>query len=387
MSFVHHAGEDGSVQFRLGLMFTAGVLVSFLTLALVVIGLQAAGELVGWGFQFQNPVFVVVMAAVVFAFGLSLFGVYEIILPMQIGGGSGRKGAYAESFLNGVLATALATPCTAPLLGSALGFAFSQPAAVVLAIFLTTGLGLSLPYLVLSLNPGWLRFVPKPGAWMDRFKQFMGFLLMATLIWLLWVLGQQVGLDALASVMAFLLVLGFALWLYGSMLTLSSSTARRSVVWAVVLVLVVGGWTQFVGDRVSAEAVAANAPGAAHGDARAFSVEALEAEVAAGKTVFIDFTAAWCMTCKVNERTVIQSDEVQQTIEELGVVTLVGDWTNRDETITRVLRQYGRSGVPFYAVFPAGRIDDPIVLPEVITRSLLIDALEQAGPSRTVASR
>jgi thiol:disulfide interchange protein DsbD len=347
MSFVNHAGEDRRVQFRLGLMFTAGVLASFLALALVVIALQSAGELIGWGFQFQNPAFVVVM-----------------------------------SFLNGILATALATPCTAPLLGSALGFAFSQPAAVILAIFLTTGLGLSLPYLLLSLNPGWLRFVPKPGPWMDRFKQAMGFLLMATLVWLLWVLGQQIGLDALASVMAFLLILGFALWLYGSMLTLSSSNARRTTVWVIVLALVVGGWWQFVGDRVSAEAVAENAQVAIP-----FSEETLAAEVAAGNTVFIDFTAAWCMTCKVNEKTVIMSNEVQEVFAELGVVSLLGDWTNRDETITRVLRRHGRSGVPFYAVYPPGRLDDPIVLPEVITRSIVIDALREAGPSATVASR
>jgi thiol:disulfide interchange protein DsbD len=386
MSFVHHAGEDRGVQFRLGLMFTAGVLASFLALALVVIALQSAGELIGWGFQFQNPAFVVVMAAIVFAFGLSLFGVYEIILPMQIGGG-GSHGRYGESFLNGILATALATPCTAPLLGSALGFAFSQPAAVILAIFLTTGLGLSLPYLLLSLNPGWLRFVPKPGAWMDRFKQAMGFLLMGTLIWLLWVLGQQVGLDALASVMAFLLLVAFALWLYGSMLTLSSSTARRTTVWIIVIAIVAGGWWQFVGDRVSATAVAENAQVASHGDWIPFSDEILAAEVGAGNTVFIDFTAAWCMTCKVNEKTVINTDEVQAVFAELGVVKLLGDWTNRDETITRMLRRHGRSGVPFYAVFPPGKLDDPIVLPEVITRSLVIEALREAGPSAEIASR
>jgi len=387
MSFVHHAGEDRAVQFRLGLMFTGGVLASFLALAAVVIGLQAAGDLVGWGFQFQNPAFVVVMAAVVFAFGLSLFGVYEIILPVQVGGGGGRNGAYAESFFNGVLATALATPCTAPLLGSALGFAFSQPPMVIVAIFLTTGFGLSLPYLVLSLNPNWLRFVPKPGAWMERFKQLMGFLLMATLIWLLWVLGQQIGLDGLAWVMVFLPLLGFALWLYGAMLTLSSSPTRRITVWAVVIALIAGGWIQFVGGHVSAEAVEANAQVTTHGDWIPFSVETLEAEVAAGNTVFIDFTAAWCMTCKVNEATVINSDEVQSRFEELGVVTLLGDWTSRDETITRILRKYGRSGVPFYAVFPGGRIDEPIVLPEVITRSIVIDALNEAGPSASVASR
>jgi thiol:disulfide interchange protein DsbD len=215
----------------------------------------------------------------------------------------------------------------------------------------------------------------------------MGFLLMATLVWLLWVLGQQIGLDALASVMAFLLILGFALWLYGSMLTLSSSSARRTTVWVIVLALVVGGWWQFVGDRVSAEAVAENAQVASHGDWIPFSEETLAAEVAAGNTVFIDFTAAWCMTCKVNEKTVIMSDEVQEVFAELGVVSLLGDWTNRDETITRVLRRHGRSGVPFYAVYPPGQLDDPIVLPEVITRSIVIDALREAGPSATVASR
>jgi thiol:disulfide interchange protein DsbD len=392
MSFVSHAGEDRGVQVRLGLTFAAGVLASFLALALVVIALQAAGDQLGWGFQFQNPAFVVVMAAIVFAFGLSLFGVFEILLPVQMGGG-GKGGAYAESFLNGILATALATPCTAPFLGTALGFAFTQPAWAILAIFVMIAVGLSLPYVLLSLNPAWLRFVPKPGAWMDRFKQGMGFLLMATLVWLLWVLGQQIGLDGLVQVMAFLLVLGFALWLYGSMLNLSSSSTRRSVVWGLVLVLVVGGWWQFLRTPLSSEAIAANTAGATTGHSdgdivwQPFTVETLEAEVAAGNTVFIDFTAAWCTTCKVNEKTVLSTDAVHEKLRELGVVTLLGDWTNRDPVITRVLRQFGRSGVPFYAVFPAGRLDAPIVLPEIITQGLVLEALEEAGPSRASLSR
>ena len=395
MGFVQHAGEDRSVQFRLGAMFAAGVLVSFLALAVVVIALQAAGDQLGWGFQFQNPVFVLVMGAVVFAFGLSLFGVYEIVLPVQVGGGGGRGSAYAESFMNGVLATALATPCTAPLLGAALGFAFTQPPAVILAIFLTVGLGLSLPYVILSLNPGLLRFVPKPGPWMDTFKQAMGFLLMGTLIWLLWVLGQQVGTDGMIAALIFILVLGFALWMYGRMLDLNSSTQRRVSVWAVMLVLVAGSWWQFVHEPLSGEAIAAQQGTqqvASHGGGgtaawEPFSVAALETAVAEGNTVFVDFTAAWCTTCKVNEKTVIMTEPVLSKIEELGVKTFVGDWTNRDEEITRVLRQFGRSGVPFYAVFPAGRIDSPIVLPEIITQSMVVEALEEAGPSRTVASR
>jgi len=395
MGFVQHAGEDRSVQFRLGLMFAAGVLVSFLALAIVVIALQAAGDQLGWGFQFQNPVFVLVMGAVVFAFGLSLFGVYEIVLPVQVGGGGGRGSAYAESFMNGVLATALATPCTAPLLGAALGFAFTQPPAVILAIFLTVGAGLSLPYLILSLNPGLLRFVPKPGPWMDTFKQAMGFLLMATLIWLLWVIGQQVGTDGMIAALIFILVLGFALWMYGRLLDLNSSTQRRVTVWAVMLVLVAGSWWQFVHRPLSTEAIAAQEgvqQVASHGGGgtaawEPFSVAALEAAVADGNTVFVDFTAAWCTTCKVNEKTVIMTEPVLSKLEELGVRTFVGDWTNRDEEITRVLRQFGRSGVPFYAVFPAGRIDAPIVLPEIITQSMVVEALEEAGPSRAVASR
>lgn len=386
MSFVAHAKEDRSVQLRLGLTFAAGVLTSFLALALAVIGLQAAGQQLGWGFQFQNPGFVVVMAAVVFAFGLSLFGVFEVILPLQFGGG-GRGGAHAESFLNGVLATALATPCTAPFLGAALGFAFTQPPAAILAIFLTVGLGLSLPYVLLSLNPDWLRFVPKPGAWMDRFKQAMGFLLMATLVWLLWVLGQQTGQDGVIRVLAFLLVLGFGLWVYGSMLDLSSSGRRRLTVWALVLLLIGAGWWQFLRGGFGELPGADPAVAQAHGDTIPFSVERLENEVAAGNTVFVDFTAAWCTTCKVNEKTVLASTSVQDRMRELGVVTLVGDWTRRDETITRVLRQFGRSGVPFYAVFPAGRLDAPIVLPEVITPGLVLEALEKAGPSRTASSR
>ncbi len=389
MGFVNHSQEDRGVQLRLGLTFALGVLASFLALGLVVIGLQAAGDQLGWGFQFQNPVFVVAMAAVVFAFGLSLFGVYEIILPLNLSTGTGHAGAYAESFLNGILATALATPCTAPFLGTALGFAFTQSSAAILAIFLTIGVGLSLPYVVLSSNPAWLRFVPKPGAWMDRFKQGMGFLLMATLVWLLWVLGQQIGADGVIATMAFLVVLAAALWLYGAFLGLGASRGRRALIWSLMVALVGGGWWQFLREPLSSEAVvsAASASQRSEGRWEPFSVATLEREVAAGRTVFLDFTAAWCTTCKVNEATVLRTEVVEQKLDELQVVTLQGDWTNRDEEITKVLRKFGRSGVPFYAVFPAGRLDAPIVLPELITQKLVLDALEEAGPSRSTVGR
>lgn len=385
LGFVQHANEDRAVVLRLGLMFALGVLASFLALALVVIGLQAAGDQLGWGFQFQNPVFVVVMGAVVFAFGLSLFGVYELVLPVSFGAAGGRGGAYAESFVSGVLATALATPCTAPLLGTALGFAFTQPAASILAIFLTVGVGLALPYVVLSVNPAWLRFVPRPGPWMERFKQAMGFLLMATVVWLLWVLGQQIGTEGIVWTLAFLLALGLGLWLYGAFVDLSSGPLRRTVMLVVVVLLIGGSAWGFLREPLEREHPAATSQ-KAHTTGgitwEPFSVDGLEAAVASGRTVFVDFTAAWCWTCKVNERTVLANDEVVNRLREYRVLTMVGDWTNRDPVITQVLRKFGRSGVPFYAIFPAGALDAPIVLPELITANLVLEALEEAGPSR-----
>ena len=382
MGFVSHAGESRGAILRLGLLFTLGVLISFLALALVVIGIQAAGEQLGWGFQFQNPVFVVVMAAIVFAFGLSLFGVYEIMLPIGFGGGSRAHGAGAESFVSGVLATALATPCTAPFLGSALGFAFTQPWYGVLAIFLTVGLGLAAPYMVLAANPGWLRFVPKPGAWMERFKQAMGFLLMATLIWLLWVLSRQMGAEAVIWTLAFLCALGLGLWLYGAFVNLSSSNARRYAFLALLVAITAGSAVGFLREPLSAPIETAANGAVAHGDWRRFDRVELAAAVDGGKTVFLDFTADWCTTCKVNEKTVLETEEIRAKFAELDVVKMVGDYTRRDPEITQMLRSFGRSGVPLYVVYPAGRLSEPIVLPEVITKAIVLRALEAAGPSR-----
>jgi thiol:disulfide interchange protein DsbD len=390
LGFVRHANESRATQLRLGLLFAAGVLASFLALALVVVGIQQAGDQLGWGFQFQNPVFVVVMATVVFAFGLSLFGVFEILLPMgSVGVGvGGTRGAGTESFFNGILATALATPCTAPFLGTALGFAFTQPPAGIVSIFLSVGLGLAAPYVILSVNPAWLRFVPKPGSWMVRFKQAMGFLLMGTLVWLLWVLARQLGADAVIWTLAFLCTVGFALWFYGSALTLSSGRLRRSVVLLLMIAMIGGGAWGFLREPLSVEYVAAQATASDQedGDWLPFSVVGLEEQVAAGNTVLVDFTADWCATCKVNEKTVLSTDEIQSKLEELRIVTMLGDYTRRDPEITKVLRRFGRSGVPLYVVFPAGRIDEPIVLPELITKGIVLDALDRAGPSQVQAA-
>ncbi len=411
MSFVRQAGEEPGRVFRLGLSFAGGVLASFAVLAAVVIGLKLAGAQVGWGFHMQEPRFVIVMTGVVFALGLSLFGVWEIGLPgaatNKLDGATRREG-YGGAFFNGVLATALATPCTAPVLGAALGFAFSQPPAVIMLFFLTIGAGLAFPYVLLALNPGWLRFLPRPGHWMDTFRQTMGFLLMATVVWLVWVLGGQIGPDGVALTLGFLLMVGVACWLLGKGFDYQASVARRRVSVAAALALVLGGYwlmperyIRFMsGAGATAAAMAQVTPQttpAATEQAPAvdaagqilwqpFSVERVEQLAAGGRTIFLDFTADWCVTCKVNEAGALASTAVREAFAEHHVAAVKGDWTRRDPTIGRVLSYFERSGVPLYVVFPADRPQDYIVLSELLTPQAVVGAIEKAaGPATETA--
>jgi len=389
------SGNEPKKVKRLGWAFSAGILFSFMVLALLVVVLQFAGSQVGWGFQFQEPLFVIAMAAVVFAFGLSLFGVYEIQLPgaaisgvsaiaaKQEGGGKG----YAASFWEGVFATILATPCTAPFLGSALGFAFAQPPAAILLIFSAVAFGMALPYLLITSRPAWLKYLPRPGAWMESAKQFMGFLMMATVLWLLYILGKQLGIEAVVWTGAFLLSIAVGAWLIGRFATLTATRARVYAVWTAALLIVAGAYLLFMESTLNVRSLIAGeqtveaSPGgeAGHGIGwQPFSLPALEGHLAAGSPVFIDFTAEWCLTCKVNERTVLADRDVADAFDAAGIVPLKADWTNRNPEITKLLKKFGRSGVPLYVVFPAGRPDAPIVLPEVITSSIVIDALNRA---------
>jgi thiol:disulfide interchange protein DsbD len=391
LGFVSKADEHPGKVAQLGWTFAAGVVTSFLVLALLVIGLKSAGEHIGWGFQFQNPVFVAALSVVVFLFSLSLLGVFEVgatAAMLGLGLAAKERKDHADAFFHGVLTTILATPCTAPMLGAAIAFAFSQPAAVILLIFFTVSLGLAFPYVLLSLNPAWLRYVPRPGPWMDRFKQGMGFLLLATLVWLLFVFGAQTGADSLTWLLAFLLVVGFFAWMHGSFLDLTSSGRKAAVIWILTVVGVGLGYRAFLHEQLfgPAEALAAGPESVevTRGGIRwePFTPEYLEESVRSGRTVFLDLTADWCWTCKVNERTVLADAEVETAFQENRVLTLKGDWTRRDPAITEILRRHGRAGVPFYAVFPAGRPADAIVLPEVINKRLVLDSLEEAGPSR-----
>ena len=394
LGFVSQADEDPKKIFRLGIVFGAGVLASFMVLAGAVIALQAAGEHIGWGFQFQNPAFVAGLAVVVFVFALSLLGVFEIggiAVLAGLGAAATQRKEYADAFFHGILTTILATPCTAPMLGTAIAFAFAQPPAVILLVFSSVAVGLALPYVLLSANPAWLRYVPRPGLWMDRFKQFMGFLMLATLVWLLFVFGAQTGADGLTWLLAFLLVVGFTVWLHGAFVDLTSSWMRVGTIWIITLAAVGFAYKGFLHETLFAAADARPDPGAGLRERvevsdggivwEPFSVAYLDQSVGEGHTVFIDFTADWCWTCKVNEKTVLADSEVEDAFREHGVRTMKGDWTRKDPEITEILRRHDRAGVPFYAVYPAGRPDQVIVLPEIINKRLVIESIEKAGPS------
>lgn len=393
---VRMAGDQPRQIRRLGWLFSLGILASFLALALLVIILKATGEEVGWGFQFQTPLFVILMSAVVFAFGLSLFGVFEIRLPSAAMGGviavvseqtSAGRG-YAASFAEGVFATVLATPCTAPFLGAALGFAFAQATWIILLIFTSIALGMALPYLVLTSRPGWMKFLPKPGEWMETAKQFMGFLMMATLLWLLYILGRQLGIEGVVWTLAFLLVVGFACWLIGRFATLTASRRTVALTWLVAALALVAGYWFFLDPVLEARTIVEGAvPGATGTEQREsagiawqpFSIAGLQQQLQGDKIVFVDFTADWCLTCKVNEKAVLSEQRIIDQFRSLDVVPIRADWTNGNPEITRLLERFGRSGVPLYVVFPPGKRNAPIVLPEVITSSIVLDALQKAA--------
>jgi len=382
LSIVNQAGEEPHRVRMLGFAFAGGIVASFVVLAVLVTLLKSAGEQIGWGFQFQYPGFVALMAALIFALGLSLFGVYHIALP---GSSTGfRQGeSLPSSFLNGVLATVLATPCTAPFLGTALGFAFATSVLLMVAVFFSIGLGMALPYIVLALRPGWMRFLPRPGLWMERFKQGMGFLLMGTVLWLLWVLGKQVGSEGVVWAGAFLLGIALACWIIGQWVHLEDSTRRRRTVYSIAVAITVASYGFFMHPvLVRAQPLPDVNPSQRVYSWIPFTPEVVEERVRAGQTVFIDFTAEWCWTCKVNERAVLSQQALRDRFSDDDVAMVKADWTHRNPQITQTLRAFGRSGVPLYVLFPGGHLDAPIVLPELISEEIVLDALIRAAALR-----
>ncbi len=385
--FIQQAGQSRQKILRSGIAFAGGIFAWFIGLALLLIALKAAGREITWGgFQFTNPYFVLALSVIVLVFALNLFGVFEISLPQGVTRGllSSTSGQHeAGSFFQGLFATVLATPCTAPFLGTALGFAFAQSPAIILLMFVAIAAGMSAPYLLLCAQPAWLRFLPKPGPWMLHVKQFMGFLLLATLLFLLYVVGAQRGLEGAIWASCFLLVISIACWMKGAFVLPTASVAKRTVVLVFMLVLVVGSGIYFIGGKFHSANIA-SADSRLRGDWQAFTPERLQAELEQGHSVFVDFTAAWCLTCKFNEANVLETSAVREAFHRHAIVKLKADWTNGDPVITKLLQQFGRPGVPLYVLYP-GKSEEPIVFPELLTKSMLLEKLETT--SRAVASQ
>ena len=380
--FIQHAGSDRRKILRSGLSFVAGIFVWFIVLALFLIFLKRAGNDIGWSIQFTNPYFVLGMSVIVLVFALNLFGVFEITLPqsanrkvMSATEGSGN----AASFFQGVFATVLGTSCTAPVLGYAVGFALTQSSFFILLMFMAVAAGMALPYFLLSAQPAWVKFLPKPGAWMERVKQLMGFPMLATLVFLLYVLGAQRGVAAIIWTSAFLLIVSLACWIHGAFVRPSASVASRLVVHVLVLMLLSGGGWYFIAAKFAQTKLEASSGSTTEGWQN-FTPEKLNSELAQGHAVFIDFTAAWCVTCKFNEATVLESAAVREAFQRRAVVKLKADWTNADPVITKYLKQFGRPGVPLYVLYPSGKSVEPIILPELLTKNIVLEKLETVTP-------
>lgn len=351
------SSQYSSAQRRMhGLAYTAGVILCFLIVAGILLGLRAAGQEIGWGFQLQSPVFVTVLAYLLFLLGLSLSGFVELGTSlMRVGNLAYDSTGATGSFLTGALAVIVATPCTAPFMGTAMGVALTLPSYLALLIFAALGLGLALPIMAVSFVPAVASWFPKPGAWMVTFKEFLAFPLYLTVIWLLWVLARQTDASTLALVLIGLVLISFSLWVWKRAAQAKHRWFGRSLASLAVLLAILILTTQVSGER-----------GQPLLESQPWSNAALTAGTSSGRPVFVNFTADWCITCKVNERLVLETERTAELFRANEVVYLKGDWTNADENITRVLEQFGRSGVPLYLFYLPDE-NEPRILPQILT--------------------
>jgi thiol:disulfide interchange protein len=385
LGFVSESHSDPARIRKLGLVYGLGVLASFLALAALVIGVKAAGHQAGWGMQFGNPLFLVGLTVLITLVALSLFGVFEINLGARVMGNAGTlasKQGSAGAFFNGVLATILATPCTAPFLGVALGFAFAQPAAMNVLIFLTVGAGLAFPYVVLSFRPAWLKFLPKPGAWMERFKIAMGFPMLATAVWLFSLIPAHYGKQAWWLAM-FLVVVALASWVYGEFV--QRGRTHRGIGVGVTIALLVFGYAYVLENELNWRQPAGQIGGATLDRQdpegipwQPWTADAVASAQAEGRPVLVDFTADWCLICEANKKFALETPSVRGKLRELNAVSLLGDYTLLPPVITAELQRYGRSGVPLVLVYPGKPGAAPETLPATLTPGIVLNALERA---------
>lgn len=365
MGFINQAGATRSHVVVHGLIFSLGVLLSFWVLAGILIVLRSGGEQLGWGFQLQSPAFVLTLTFLLFIFALSLSGLFEVGgRVMGAGSRLSARSGLNGTFFSGVLATVVATPCAAPFLAPALGAALALPPVDSFAVFTAIAIGLSAPYLLLSAFPGLIRLLPRPGPWMEAFKQLMAFPLYATVGYLIWVLAGQLDAARLLNVLFGLVLVAMACWIYGRYCTVSRA-ARTKAIGTIAAVIVLASGTVLAFHQKHSEI-----------EWLPWSPETVEEMLEAGRPVYVDFTARWCATCQVNKRVAFSSEEVVQLFLKHSVATLVADWTNRDPAITDTLAAYGRSAVPFNIIYFPGK-DQPIILPELLTPDIVIDSLQE----------
>lgn len=373
LGFLEQGGGDRAAGRRHGLAFAGGVLLTFWMLAGVLLAVRAGGESLGWGFQLQSPPVVAALAVLMFALALNLSGVFEIGLLLTRLGAVGQGRGLADSFLTGALAVVVAAPCTAPFMGAALGFALVQPPLPSMLVFTALGVGLALPYVALTQMPSLLRRLPRPGPWLETVKQGLAFPLLLTVVWLLWVFGQQTDLNALALLLVALIVFGFGAWLWGR----ATRTGGR-VGYAMALASMAGALVLALGTSRGGAPADESSAGALAWEP--FSPERVAALRAAGRPVFVDFTAAWCLSCQVNERVALTSSPARDAFTEGNVALLKADWTSRDPEIGSVLASFGRSGVPLYVMYSSDGAAAPALLPAVLTPGMVVDAVQRAQP-------
>lgn len=394
MSFVKMAGQSRSLTLKHGLMFSLGVILSFWILASVMLILRAYGQSVGWGFQLQEPLFVVILASILFIFALSLFGLFEWGMFFASWAGqtqsetAQKSSGYTGSFLSGVLATAVATPCTGPFLGSAIGFAVTLPVFQSLLIFTSLGLGMCFPYLLLAAFPSYLRFMPKPGAWMETFKQLTAFLLLATVLWLLWVFSAQTDTFSLICLLAGFLCFSIGAWIYGRGCSPIVSRKKRVFAYVFVLLFAFIGTQAILLPRASWYSQTTLSQGKSSGNHwdgwEDFSPERVAQLRSEGKPILIDFTAKWCLICQANHL-VLSSEDIKKQLDDSGVVKMKADWTKSDPIITQELSKFGRNSVPLYVLYGSDGKQEPLILPQVLTPDVVADNLNKAISTEEIA--
>jgi thiol:disulfide interchange protein/DsbC/DsbD-like thiol-disulfide interchange protein len=383
MGFVKHAHGETRAMRRQGAVFAAGVILSFGALAGIMLALRAGGAQLGWGFQLQSPAVVALLACLFFVLALNLSGLFEWgAFAQSMTSSLTARGRYADAFLSGVLATVVATPCTAPFMGAAVGFTMSQGTGLALAVFLMLGVGTALPVFTLSLFPALLRKLPRPGAWMETFKQVLAFPLFATSAWLAWVLGAQAGNDAVFALLLGLVFIALGAWMYGRW-------AHAGWRWQPALAVLLGALGLFVAWPPSAPAGPTTGMARAEGEAwEAWTPDKVRGYLAQGRPVFVDFTAAWCVTCQLNKRVALHDGAVEKAFADRRIARLTADWTRQDPAITQALAALGRNAVPVYALYLPGE-ESPRLLPEVLTPSIVLTEIGKlpAAPATAITQR